>query len=127
MWYRKVHNFLIIQKHFIIYQINKSQGSAYDTTVEINGTEEQKAKARQIIEDLTIPVGDYQKWGNQQACMSKTVNNDPPPPINWGQLKAQNEAFQIAKFADLPEIKKNFYRENKKIAQMDPSDVAEIR
>ena len=110
-----------------IFQINKSQDSSYDTTVEISGTEEQKAKAKQIIEDLTIPAGDYQRWGDKQARMSEAVNNDPHPPINWGQLKAQNEAFQIAKFADLPEIRKNFYRENTKIAQMNPSDVAEIR
>lgn len=115
-----------------LLQINKNQDSAYDTEVEINGTEEQKAKAKQIVEDLTIPAGDYQKWGEREARRNgsgknETVNNDPPPPIDWGQLKARNEAFQAAKFADLPVIKKNFYRENKKIATLDPSDVAEIR
>jgi len=42
-------------------------------------------------------------------------------------MKRKNEEFQAAKFANLVPIKKNFYRENPKIAAMSPSDAAEIR
>ena len=96
--------------------------------VEITGTEEQKQKAKQMIEDLTIPAGDYQRWGEREARKNNIqINDSAPAPINWGELKRQNDEFQAAKFADMPEIKKNFYRENKKIATMDPLDVAVIR
>ena len=79
-----------------------------------------------MIKDLTIPAGDLESWAAKENrnYEEKRAN---APKIDWDQLKQDAERFEVERWADCPEIKKNFYREKKEIANMDPLQVAQIR
>lgn len=80
-----------------------------------------------MIEDLTIPAGDFNRWAERENRKAEVQETGKPQKIDWDMLKNNAAAFERERWADCPEIKKNFYRENKQISCMDPLEVADIR
>lgn len=107
-------------------RVLQDEASLSVTPVEIIGTTEQKTKAKQLIEDCTISAGDIQSWADRENRNFEQKSMSTPK-IDWAMLKKKAETFEKMKWADCPDVKKNFYTEKKIIANMDPLEVAEIR
>ena len=55
------------------------------TPVEISGTPEQQAKAKQMIEDLTIPAGDLRQWAEKENReFEEKENAGGFKPVSYG-------------------------------------------
>uniref|UniRef100_A0A8D0HL36 RNA helicase n=1 Tax=Sphenodon punctatus TaxID=8508 RepID=A0A8D0HL36_SPHPU len=57
----------------------------------------------------------------------KSGNDPQKPVINWLSLRANKARYEAMKWADLPPIKKNFYKESPEIASMSQQEVDKWR
>eukprot|EP00794_Sanderia_malayensis_P016589 gene16589-18278_t len=104
-------------RNSLIIKILKDQSDYLETPVEIIGDEESKIKAKEKVEELTEDI--------TLRAMRNTerLQNNPAPAvqqqrIDWGALAANKEANEKARWQDLPDVVKVFYKERKEISSM---------
>ncbi|XP_064624758.1 probable ATP-dependent RNA helicase DDX43 [Lineus longissimus] len=138
-------------------KVKSSEAQADETPVDISGTEEQIAKAQELINEL-LEDSSYQRkprdggfgGGNRDGGFSgnsgfgnsrhndndsfhgskreeKTESTYQRPKINWAELSAQNEVFTAERWNNAMPMIKDFYHEDPEVANMHPTRVAELR
>ncbi|NXI60821.1 DDX43 helicase, partial [Chloroceryle aenea] len=55
--------------------------------------------------------------------VAKPENNPKRPVINWASVRENAAKYEAMKWADLPPIEKNFYKESSRTASMSPEEV----
>ncbi|XP_063297804.1 probable ATP-dependent RNA helicase DDX43 [Pelobates fuscus] len=105
----------------------------YDSEVKLFGTRDQQDKAKELINDLV-------KSSRKEAVYEYSKIPDSPenttPPratakpfvqIDWASANKQAAIYEATKWADAPQIEKNFYVESKKISAMSEDEVLKWR
>ncbi|XP_075454133.1 putative ATP-dependent RNA helicase DDX43 [Ascaphus truei] len=127
-----------------IRELEESSGSRikitkgdYDSEVKIFGSSEQQDKAKTMIDDLLeryderpetdTRFGYKEIRPSRSADMSTTVTAPVKRGINWASLRENREKYEIMKWADLPPMEKNFYKEASNIASMSQDEVTRWR
>ncbi|KAL5022397.1 hypothetical protein ScPMuIL_001552, partial [Solemya velum] len=90
--------------------------------IEIYGSSEAQKKAQELVQEIINPMG--------RVCssFSKDSSEDQPrPKINWREVIANKKYYDAAKFEGLPDIIKNFYIEDRAVANMYPEEIEELR
>lgn len=116
----------IIEQSGARIKIDHDDASNTLTPIIISGNQDQIDKAKQLVDDATIIAGDLKSWAEK---MNRDHEENAPitPKINWGKLKERSEQFEKERWANLPQVIKNLYKEQKNISLMDPLEVQEIR
>ncbi|KAK4884800.1 hypothetical protein RN001_001071 [Aquatica leii] len=96
-----------------------------NTTVKINGSEDEINKAKELIEQLTIdrPPRQDRQFFNQVPV----VHNDLPEVIDWKALSEECDRYSKEKWSKAPPMKKNFYIEDPEVANMSMEEVQDFR
>ncbi|XP_071837210.1 probable ATP-dependent RNA helicase DDX43 isoform X2 [Apostichopus japonicus] len=88
----------------------------YNTTVDITGSTESIAKAKEMINNLLNP-----SFGRGGFMDSDRTN------IDWDALNKAAKERELARWADAVPIIKDFYHENPQIAAMTPEEIEDAR
>ncbi|XP_069127188.1 probable ATP-dependent RNA helicase DDX53 [Argopecten irradians] len=108
-------------------KVSREENDDGENKVDIQGSEEARNKAKEKIEELVKPFSAMtSNYSNSSASSGSTVP-DPPPKINWGMIRSQQEEHARTKFLGLPDIRKEFYIEDPSVANMYPEDVKKFR
>ncbi|KAM7173823.1 putative ATP-dependent RNA helicase DDX43 [Macrochelys suwanniensis] len=135
-----------------IRELEDSSGSkiqvirgAYEAEVKIFGSNDTQNKAKMLIDDLVKRYdqnypGDrtekgslqHQDFGTSYSTEShcdlvKSRNGPQKSVINWASLRENKAKYEAMKWADLPPIERNFYKESQKIASMPQEEVEKWR
>ncbi|XP_062570833.1 probable ATP-dependent RNA helicase DDX43 [Saccostrea cucullata] len=110
-------------------QVTREENDNGEIRVELSGSPEAVAKAKELIEETINPVSRVTRsFGSMNTNPTdSTTGSNPAPMINWAMIRANKEANEKIKFEGLPEIRKNFYIEDPAVANMHPEEVAHIR
>ncbi|XP_061166109.1 probable ATP-dependent RNA helicase DDX43 [Saccostrea echinata] len=110
-------------------QVTREENDDGEIKVDISGSPEAIAKAKELIDETINPVSRVTKsFGRMNTDQTDSSNgSNPAPMINWAMIRANKEANEKIKFEGLPEIRKNFYIEDPAVANMHPEEVAHIR
>ncbi|XP_061214507.1 probable ATP-dependent RNA helicase DDX43 [Neopsephotus bourkii] len=80
-----------------------------------------------LIDDaLTRSGQNYNRGGREKGKTLHTIKPEDNPTqsvINWAYLRENRAKYEAMKWADLPPIEKNFYKESSKTASMSPEEV----
>ncbi|XP_030411618.1 probable ATP-dependent RNA helicase DDX43 [Gopherus evgoodei] len=135
-----------------IRELEDSSGSkiqvirgTYEAEVKIFGSNDTQNKAKMLIDDLVKRYGQYyprdwtekgslqhKDFGTSYSTEShrdlvKSGNVPQKSVINWASLRENKAKYEAMKWADLPPIEKNFYKESQKTASMPQEEVAKWR
>uniref|UniRef100_H2ZTV6 RNA helicase n=1 Tax=Latimeria chalumnae TaxID=7897 RepID=H2ZTV6_LATCH len=117
----------------------------YEAAVKIFGSNEAQHRAKEMIDDLVrrknseyptersgffffVLSTDGDCYKNEATCdRSGNPDGSRRPVIDWASLRANKEKYKAMKWADLPPMKKNFYREAWSVANMTPAEVEKLR
>ncbi|XP_074844975.1 putative ATP-dependent RNA helicase DDX43 [Carettochelys insculpta] len=135
-----------------IRELEDSSGSkiqvvrgAYKAEVKIFGGNDAQCKAKMLIDDLVERYGQNypgdrtekgslksQDFGTSYSTESQYVpvksgNGSQKSVINWASLRENKAKYEAMKWADLPPIKRNFYKESPKVASMPKEEVEKWR
>lgn len=112
-------------------KVKKDDATYSETPVEISGSEDQIKKAKEMIEQIIGP--DSSVTNNMGGLSIQNGTSDEssqpvkPKRIPWAKLRSEQEEKEAARWADLPPIKKVFYREQPSITNMADEDVEKFR
>ncbi|KFP94182.1 putative ATP-dependent RNA helicase DDX43, partial [Haliaeetus albicilla] len=130
-----------------IRELEDSSGSrikvikgTYEAEVKIFGSVAVQNKAKMLIDDAVMRSGqNYIRGGTEKDSMKqqhfgtnsagkildiiKPENNPKKPVINWDSLRENKAKYEAMKWADLPPIEKNFYKESSRTASMSQEEV----
>ncbi|KFP57732.1 putative ATP-dependent RNA helicase DDX43, partial [Cariama cristata] len=124
-----------------IRELEDSSGSrikvvkgTYEAEVKIFGSVAVQNKAKMLIDDAIRRCGqNYIRGGTEKAAFSyytgKTLDviepesNPKRSVINWASLRENRAKYEAMKWADLPPIEKNFYKESSRTASMSQEEV----
>lgn len=111
-----------------------------ETTVELRGSEDDKKKAKELIEEFLANFTDKSRsngsrnWGSNNDSTklsgSKDVSTSDESsfePIDWQGLLHRSDMEREKRLASLPPVKKNFYFESPEVSNMSTKEVAEFR
>ncbi|XP_054248846.1 probable ATP-dependent RNA helicase DDX43 [Indicator indicator] len=80
-----------------------------------------------LIDDAVTRSGqNYIRSGTEKGRtldVVKPENNPKKPGINWASLRENRAKYEAMKWAGLPPIEKNFYKESPRTASMSPEEV----
>ncbi|XP_048791772.1 probable ATP-dependent RNA helicase DDX43 isoform X2 [Lagopus muta] len=112
-----------------IRELEESSGSriqvikgASEAEVKIFGSVAVQNKAKVLIDETVVSCG-------QSNCRGKSLdvinpeNTPKKPVIDWASLRENRAKYEAMKWADLPPIEKNFYKESSRTASMSPEEV----
>ncbi|NWX48695.1 DDX43 helicase, partial [Steatornis caripensis] len=112
-----------------IRELEDSSGSrikvvkgTYEAEVKIFGSIASQNKAKMLIDDAVKRSGQNYISGKTSDII-KPENNPKKPVINWASLRENKAKYEAMKWADLPPIEKNFYKESSRTASMSQEDV----
>ncbi|XP_005153365.3 probable ATP-dependent RNA helicase DDX43 [Melopsittacus undulatus] len=99
----------------------------YKAEVKIFGSVAVQNKAKMLIDDaLTRSGQNYNRSGNDKGKTLDAIKPEDNPMqsvINWAYLRENRAKYEAMKWADLPPIEKNFYRESSRTASMSQEEV----
>ncbi|KAF1443055.1 putative ATP-dependent RNA helicase DDX43, partial [Spheniscus demersus] len=112
-----------------IRELENSSGSrikvirgTYEAEVKIFGSVAVQNKAKMLIDDAVARSGQNYIRGKTLDII-KTENNPKKLVINWASLRENKAKYEAMKWADLPPIEKNFYKESSRTASMSQEEV----
>ncbi|NWV82987.1 DDX43 helicase, partial [Dasyornis broadbenti] len=112
-----------------IKELEDSSGSrikvtrgTYDAEVKIFGSIDVQNKAKMLIDNVVMSSGQNYLRGKTLGTI-KPENNPKKPMINWASLRENRAKYESMKWAGLPPIKKNFYKESSRTASMSQEEV----
>uniref|UniRef100_A0A663NC67 RNA helicase n=1 Tax=Athene cunicularia TaxID=194338 RepID=A0A663NC67_ATHCN len=98
-----------------------------EAEVKIFGSVAVQNKAKMLIDDAVTRCGqNYIRDGTKKGKtldIIKPENNPRKSVINWASLRENRAKYEAMKWADLPPIEKNFYKESSRTASMSPEEV----
>ncbi|KAM3675404.1 putative ATP-dependent RNA helicase DDX43 [Ammospiza maritima maritima] len=117
-----------------IKELEDSSGSrikvtrgTYESEVKIFGSIDVQNKAKMLIDNLITSSGqNYVRGGTEKGKtldIIKPENNPKKPVINWASLRENRAKYESMKWAGLPPIEKNFYKESARTASMSQEEV----
>ncbi|XP_068268796.1 probable ATP-dependent RNA helicase DDX43 [Nyctibius grandis] len=117
-----------------IRELEDSSGSrikvikgAYEAEVKIFGSIAVQNKAKMLIDNAVTRSGqNYIRGGTEKGRtlnIIKPENNPKKSVINWASLRENKAKYEAMKWADLPPIEKNFYKESSRTASMSQEEV----
>ncbi|KFM05174.1 putative ATP-dependent RNA helicase DDX43, partial [Aptenodytes forsteri] len=130
-----------------IRELEDSSGSrikvirgTYEAEVKIFGSVAVQNKAKMLIDDAVARSGqNYIRGGTEKDSVKqqhfgtnstgktldviKSENNPKKSVINWASLRENKAKYEAMKWADLPPIEKNFYKESSRTASMSQEEV----
>ncbi|KAI1241141.1 hypothetical protein IHE44_0009604 [Lamprotornis superbus] len=99
----------------------------YESEVKIFGSIDVQNKAKMLIDNLVTSSGQNHIRGGTEKGKTldiiKTENNPKKPLINWASLRENQAKYESMKWAGLPPIEKNFYKESSRTASMSQEEV----
>uniref|UniRef100_A0A8B9SDB1 RNA helicase n=1 Tax=Apteryx owenii TaxID=8824 RepID=A0A8B9SDB1_APTOW len=99
----------------------------YEAEVKIFGSITVQNKAKMLIEDTVTRLGqNYIRGGTEKAKhldLIKPENTLQKSVINWASIRENKARYEAMKWADLPPIEKNFYKESSRTASMSQEEV----
>ncbi|NXT00795.1 DDX43 helicase, partial [Jacana jacana] len=112
-----------------IRELEDSSGSrikvikgACEAEVKIFGSSAVQNKAKMLIDDAVAKSGlNYVRGKTLDAF--KPENNPTKSVINWASLRENKAKYEAMKWAELPPIEKNFYKESSRTASMSQGEV----
>ncbi|NXD69704.1 DDX43 helicase, partial [Eolophus roseicapillus] len=112
-----------------IRELEDSSGSrikvtkgTYEAEVKIFGSVAVQNKAKMLIDDAVT----RSRQNYNRGRTLNTINPEDNPTqsvINWAYLRENRAKYEAMKWADLPPIEKNFYKESSRIASMSQEEV----
>ncbi|NXT57053.1 DDX43 helicase, partial [Pluvianellus socialis] len=97
-----------------------------DAEVKIFGSIAVQNKAKVLIDDAVSRSGqNYIRGGTERGKTLDNIkpeNNPTKSVINWASLRENKAKYEAMKWADLPPIEKNFYKESARTASMSPEE-----
>ncbi|NXM82079.1 DDX43 helicase, partial [Oenanthe oenanthe] len=112
-----------------IKELESSSGSrikvtrgAYESEVKIFGSIDVQNKAKMLIDNLVSNSGQNHIRGKTLDIV-KPESNPKKPVINWASLRENRAKYESMKWAGLPPIEKNFYKESSRTASMSQEEV----
>uniref|UniRef100_A0A8C3XGW9 RNA helicase n=1 Tax=Cyanoderma ruficeps TaxID=181631 RepID=A0A8C3XGW9_9PASS len=117
-----------------IKELEDSSGSrikvtrgTYESEVKIFGSIDVQNKAKMLIDNLVTSSGQNCARGGTEKGKTLDVfnpeNNPKKPVINWASLRENRAKYESMKWAGLPPIEKNFYKESSRTASMSQEEV----
>ncbi|XP_064364740.1 probable ATP-dependent RNA helicase DDX43 isoform X5 [Dromaius novaehollandiae] len=112
----------------------------YEAEIKISGSIAVQNKAKMLIEDTVTRLGQnytrgatekdsikQQYFGSNSAekhlDLVKPENTPQKSVINWASIRENKARYEAMKWADLPPIEKNFYKESSRTASMPQEEV----
>ncbi|NXI72219.1 DDX43 helicase, partial [Anseranas semipalmata] len=112
-----------------IRELEDSSGSrikvvkgTFETEVKIFGSIAVQNKAKMLIDDAVASCGQTNTRGKTLDVI-KPESTPKKPVINWASLRENKAKYEAMKWADLPPIEKNFYKESSRTASMSQEEV----
>ncbi|NWS55262.1 DDX43 helicase, partial [Chunga burmeisteri] len=112
-----------------IRELEDSSGSrikvvkgTYEAEVKIFGSVAVQNKAKTLIDDAIRRCGENYIRGKTLDVI-EPENNPKRSVINWASLRENRAKYEAMKWADLPPIEKNFYKESSRTASMSQEEV----
>ncbi|NWT09232.1 DDX43 helicase, partial [Vireo altiloquus] len=112
-----------------IKELEDSSGSrikvtrgTYEAEVKIFGSTDEQNKAKMLIDNVVTSSGQNYVRGKTLDII-KPENNPKKPVINWASLRENRAKYESMKWAGLPPIEKNFYKESSRTASMSQEEV----
>ncbi|KAF4795900.1 putative ATP-dependent RNA helicase DDX43 [Turdus rufiventris] len=115
-----------------IKELENSSGSrikvtrgTYESEVKIFGSVDVQNKAKMLIDNL-VTSSDHIRGGTEKGKtldIIKPENNPKKPVINWASIRENRAKYESMKWAGLPPIEKNFYKESSRTASMSQEEV----
>ncbi|NXR61344.1 DDX43 helicase, partial [Rhadina sibilatrix] len=112
-----------------IKELEDSSGSrikvtrgTYESEVKIFGSTDVQNKAKMLIDNLVTSSGQNYVRGKTLDII-KPENNPKKSVINWASLRENRAKYESMKWAGLPPIEKNFYKESSRTASMSQEEV----
>ncbi|NWU71429.1 DDX43 helicase, partial [Pterocles burchelli] len=112
-----------------IRELEDSSGSrikvirgTYEAEVKIFGSVAVQNKAKMLIDNAVTRSGQSYIRGRTWDII-KPENNPKKSVINWASLRENRAKYEAMKWADLPPIEKNFYKESSRSASMSQEEV----
>ncbi|XP_072188937.1 probable ATP-dependent RNA helicase DDX43 [Excalfactoria chinensis] len=112
-----------------IKEIEESSGSRIqvikgtsEAEVKIFGSVAVQNKAKVLIDETVVSCGQSNSRG-KSLDVNNPENTTKKPVINWASLRENRAKYEAMKWADLPPIEKNFYKESSRTASMSPEEV----
>ncbi|KAM9382199.1 putative ATP-dependent RNA helicase DDX43 [Phaethornis superciliosus] len=93
-----------------------------EAEVKIFGSVSVQEKAKRLTDDAATRSGQSYVRG-KTLDMIKPASNPKKPVINWASLRENKAKYEAMKWADLPPIEKNFYKESSSTASMSQEEV----
>ncbi|NXP08614.1 DDX43 helicase, partial [Thinocorus orbignyianus] len=94
-----------------------------EAEVKIFGSIAVQNKAKVLIDDAIARSGQNYVRGKTLDVI-KPENNPTKSVINWASLRENRAKYEAMKWADLPPVEKNFYKESSRTASMSREEVA---
>ncbi|NXF21450.1 DDX43 helicase, partial [Rhodinocichla rosea] len=112
-----------------IKELEDSSGSrikvtrgTYESEVKIFGSIDVQNKAKMLIDNLITSSGQNYVRGKTLDII-KPENSPKKSVINWASLRENRAKYESMKWAGLPPIEKNFYKESARTASMSQEEV----
>ncbi|XP_028414614.1 probable ATP-dependent RNA helicase DDX43 [Dendronephthya gigantea] len=106
-------------------KILKDEADAVHTPIEISGSRDFQAKAKEMIDEIIFP---QDLVTNKMEETSLKAGETPlVPRIDWAELRANRVANQAKKWEGLPVIKKVFYKESESVRRRSKEEVEIFR
>ncbi|KAM6323470.1 putative ATP-dependent RNA helicase DDX43 [Aegotheles albertisi] len=116
-----------------IREIEDSSGSRItvirgtdEAEVKIFGSVAVQNKAKMLIDAVTRSQQNYIRDGTEKGKtwnITTPENNPEKPMINWDSIRENKAKYEAMKWAGLPPIEKNFYKESSRTASMSQEEV----
>ncbi|NXO47268.1 DDX43 helicase, partial [Aramus guarauna] len=117
-----------------IRELEDSSGSrikvikgTYEAEVKIFGSVAVQNKAKMLIDSTIARSGqNYIRCGTAKGKTLDAIkpeNNPKKSVINWASIRENKAKYEAMKWADLPPIEKNFYKESSRTASMSREEV----
>ncbi|NXM04433.1 DDX43 helicase, partial [Tyrannus savana] len=95
----------------------------YEAEVKIFGSLDVQNKAKMLIDDAILESSGQNNNRGKTLDIIKPENNPKKSVINWDSLRENRAKYEAMKWADLPPIEKNFYKESSRTASMSEEEV----
>ncbi|NWR52874.1 DDX43 helicase, partial [Regulus satrapa] len=112
-----------------IKELESSSGSrikvtrgTHESEVKIFGSIDVQNKAKMLIDNLVTSSGQNYVRGKTSDII-QPEHNPQKPVINWASLRENRAKYESMKWAGLPPIEKNFYKESSRTASMSQEEV----
>ncbi|NXF04429.1 DDX43 helicase, partial [Smithornis capensis] len=112
-----------------IKELEDSSGSrikvtrgTYESEIKIFGSTDAQNKAKMLIDNAVRSSG-QNCFRRKMLDVIKPENNPKQSVINWDSLRENRAKYEAMKWADLPPVEKNFYKESSRTASMSQEEV----